>query len=215
MSRRLLMGIDLGGGSVRCALLDAETGACSASALAFHSEAAESTSGLGYEIDTDELWKTVGQASRGALARANASPTEVAGVAVTAMRFASVLLDAAGEVLFAVPNRDARSIGESHRIATEHGEAVLAATGMWPLPIHVAPRLAWLRGARPELFERATTLLSLSDWLNFRLCGARVTDHSQAHRTAYKRCRDSRPPSKIPRRSHRIGSSSCRLPKSH
>jgi sugar (pentulose or hexulose) kinase/threonine dehydrogenase-like Zn-dependent dehydrogenase len=180
MSRRLLMGIDLGGGSVRCALLDAETGACSASALAFHSDAAEGTSGLGYEIDTDELWKTVGQASRGALARANASPTEVAGVAVTAMRFASVLLDAAGEVLFAVPNRDARSIGESHRIATEHGEAVLTATGMWPLPIQAAPRLAWLRSARPELFERATTLLSLSDWLNFRLCGRRITDYSQA-----------------------------------
>ena len=51
---------------------------------------------------------------------------------------------------------------------------------MWPLPIHAAPRLAWLRSARPDLFARAATLLSLSDWLNFRLCGAAVTDYSQA-----------------------------------
>jgi sugar (pentulose or hexulose) kinase/phosphoglycerate dehydrogenase-like enzyme/ribulose-5-phosphate 4-epimerase/fuculose-1-phosphate aldolase/putative sterol carrier protein len=180
MSRRLLMGIDLGGGSVRCALLDAETGACSASALAIHVDAAEGTHGLGYELATDELWTSVGQAARAALARATATPSDVAGIAVTAMRFASVLLDAAGEVLFAVPNRDARSIGESHKIATEHGDAVLAATGMWPLPIHAAPRLAWLRSARPELFARATSLLSLSDWLNFRLCGRRITDYSQA-----------------------------------
>jgi sugar (pentulose or hexulose) kinase/phosphoglycerate dehydrogenase-like enzyme/ribulose-5-phosphate 4-epimerase/fuculose-1-phosphate aldolase/putative sterol carrier protein len=177
MTRRLLMGIDLGGGSVRCVLLDAETGACAASALEFHSDAAD---GLGYDIDTELLWTRVGEASRAVLARANAQAGEVAGVAVTAMRFASVLLDAAGEVLFAVPNRDARSIGESHQIATQHGDAVLAATGMWPLPIHAAPRLAWLRTAQPEVFARATTLLSLSDWLNFRLCGRRITDYSQA-----------------------------------
>src|SRR4029453_10958419 len=38
----------------------------------------------------------------------------------------------------------------------------------------------WLRNARPDLFARAATLLSLSDWLNFRLCGRRITDYSQA-----------------------------------
>src|SRR5262245_58160429 len=177
MSRRLLLGIDLGGGSVRCALLDAETGAVTVSALAVGALPAE---GLGYDLATDELWTRVGEASRAALARANASAEAVAGVAVTAMRFASVVLDAAGEVLLAVPNRDARSIGESHRIGVERGEAVLAASGMWPLPIHAAPRLAWLRSARPDLYSRAATLLSLSDWLNFRLCGRRVTDYSQA-----------------------------------
>jgi sugar (pentulose or hexulose) kinase/phosphoglycerate dehydrogenase-like enzyme/ribulose-5-phosphate 4-epimerase/fuculose-1-phosphate aldolase/putative sterol carrier protein len=180
MSRRLLLGIDLGGGSVRCVVLDADTGACTTSALAFASDPAEGTGGLGYDVDTDALWDSVAAASRAALERAGAAADEVAGVAVTAMRFASVLLDDAGEVLLAVPNRDARSAGESHRIASERGEAVLAATGMWPLPIHAAPRLAWLRGARPDLFARAAVLLSLSDWLNFRLCGSRVTDPSQA-----------------------------------
>ncbi len=179
MSPRFLMGIDLGGGSVRCVLLDAETGALTESALAIGAHSAEG-GGLGWELDTDELWTRAGLASRAVLARANASADAVAGVSVTAMRFATVLLDAAGDVLFAVPNRDARSVGESHRIATERGEAVLAATGMWPLPIHAAPRLAWLRNARPDLFARAATLLSLSDWLNFRLCGRRITDYSQA-----------------------------------
>jgi len=177
---RLLLGIDLGGGSVRCVLLDAETAVVWESALAIGSHPAEAGGGLGYDLATDALWESVGLAARGALARAGAVPEDVAGVAVTAMRFASVLLDAAGEVLFAVPNRDARSIGEAMRIAAERGDAVLAATGMWPLPIHASARLAWLRSARPELFDRAATLLSLSDWLNYRLCGDRITDYSQA-----------------------------------
>jgi sugar (pentulose or hexulose) kinase/phosphoglycerate dehydrogenase-like enzyme/ribulose-5-phosphate 4-epimerase/fuculose-1-phosphate aldolase len=180
MSPRLLMGIDLGGGSVRCVLLDADTGARTEAALAIGSHPAEGTSGLGYDLATDELWTRVGEVSRAALARAGAPGDAVLGVSVTAMRFASVLLDAAGEVLLALPNRDARAIGDTFRIANERGDAVLAATGMWPLPIHAAPRLAWLRNARPESFARADALLSLSDWLNFRLCGRRVTDHSQA-----------------------------------
>jgi autoinducer 2 (AI-2) kinase len=180
MSRRWLMGIDLGGGSVRCVLVDAETGAVCESALAVGAHPAEGAGGLGWDLATDELWTRVGEVSRAALARAGAPADAVAGVSVAAMRFATVLLDAAGEVLFAAPNRDARSVGESLRIAAERGDAVLAATGMWPLPIHAAPRLAWLRSARPDLFARATTLLSLSDWLNFRLCGRRITDPSQA-----------------------------------
>ena len=177
---RLLMGIDLGGGSVRCVLLDVETGARSECALAIGSHSAEGGGGLGWDLDTDELWERTGLAARGALARAGAAAEDVAGVSVTAMRFATVLLDAAGEVLYAVPNRDARSVGESHRIGAERGDAVLAVTGMWPLPIHVSARLAWLRSARPEVFERAAVVLSLSDWLNFRFCARRVTDYSQA-----------------------------------
>src|SRR5262245_12120676 len=110
MSQRLLLGIDLGGGSVRCVLLDAERGSCTASAIASQSDASENTGGLGWDLATDELWARVGEASRAALARAGAGADAVAGIAVTAMRFASVLLDAEGEVLFAVPNRDARSV---------------------------------------------------------------------------------------------------------
>ncbi len=177
---RVLLGIDLGGGSVHCTLLDADTGARFEAALAITSQSAEGTSGLGYEIATDELWARVGETTRAVLACAGATGDAVAGVSVTAMRFTSVVLDAAGEVLFAVPNRDARSVGESMRIAAERGQAVLATSGMWPLPIHAAPRLSWLRSARPDVFGRAVTLLSLSDWLNFRLCGRRITDETQA-----------------------------------
>src|SRR5262249_19224547 len=166
---RLLLGIDLGGGSVRCVLLDAETAVVWESALAIGSHPAEAGGGLGYDLATDALWESVGLAARGALARAGGVPGDVGRGAVRAARARPAAL-----------HGDARSIGEAMRIAAERGDAVLAATGMWPLPIHASARLAWLRSARPELFDRAATLLSLSDWLNYRLCGDRITDYSQA-----------------------------------
>ncbi len=180
MTPHWLMGFDLGGGGVRCVLWDAESGARHETALPWSSQPAEGAGGLGWDLPLDSLWARVGEASRAALARAAVGGDAVAGVSVTAMRFATVLLDAAGGALLAVPNRDARAVGESYRLAAERGEALLASTGMWPLPIHASARLLWLRGAHPDRLERARSLLSLSDWLNFRLCGRQITDYSQA-----------------------------------
>jgi hypothetical protein len=119
MSPRLLLGIDLGGGSVRCLLLDADTGAHTAAAVATGSYPCEATGGLGYELDGDELWTRVGEGvARGARARGVAGDA-VVGVSVTAMRFASVLLDDAGlsAVRGAEPRRarDRRGIPDRQR----------------------------------------------------------------------------------------------------
>jgi sugar (pentulose or hexulose) kinase len=175
-----LLGMDLGGGGVRCLLVDPESGErhCGTRNWAFPS--AEGTFGLGFDLDLPFIWRSIGEACREALAAAGTSGSSVASIAVSALRFGNVILDREGEAIFAVPNRDARGAGEGFQLGANHGEAILADTGLWPMPIHASARLLWLVNQKPDVLEAGVALLSLSDWVNYRLCGVQTTDHSQA-----------------------------------
>lgn len=180
---RYTLGLDFGGGGGRALLLDLETGATHLAARSWAFVSAPDTGGLGVDVDLARSWALLGEASREVLARAGAAPRDVAAVAATAMRLGNVILDASGDALLAVPNRDARAAGPGIMLAIEHGEAIQADMGRWPYPIHTAARLQWWRQNRPGLAERTACVLSLSDWIAFRLCGERASDPSQAAET--------------------------------
>lgn len=183
VDKRWLMGIDIGGGSVRCMLVDASSGVAITASCQWHFARAPGTSGTGYDLDLDEIWKIIAQASRDALQQAQIQGSMVAAVAVSAMRFSTVLLDAAGNSLLAVPNKDARAVGECFGLAEQQGQAILKETGCWPLPIHTSARLLWLQQHQPASFEQVHSVFGLGDWFNQRLCGVRATEASQASST--------------------------------
>lgn len=180
MDRHLLMGIDLGGGGARCVIVDVRDARCRVASRPWSFPAAAHPSGLAFDIDLDLTWRLVGEACREAVALAGAQAEQIAGVAVSAIRCGTVIIDRDGNTIFAVPNRDARASAEVAGIAAECGEALNLETGTWPTALHLPARLRWLERERPGLLDRADCIFSLGDWLNFRLCGARVTDHSQA-----------------------------------
>lgn len=173
------MGLDAGGGGGRCLLLDADSGACSSAFRAWSHPIAPDTGGLGYDLDCDVVEAHLAEAVREALAAADARPDEVVGIAATSMRFAMVVVDAEGRPVYAGPNRDARAAGEGIMLGIEHGEALHALSGHWPVPIMPAPRLQWM-AKQPDLAARAHTFLALSDWVAFRLCGETASDPTQA-----------------------------------
>jgi sugar (pentulose or hexulose) kinase len=180
VARRLLLGLDLGGGGVRSLLLDCDTGARSIATRSWVFPSAPDTFGLGSDLDLDAMWNAIGETCRDSLERCDGRGDEVVGVGVSALRFGNVILDRTGRALFAVPNRDARGAAESFQLGASDGEGVLADTGLWPMPIHASIRCMWLKNQRPEVLEAADCLLSVGDWVNFRLCGTRITDLSQA-----------------------------------
>jgi len=180
MDRPLLMGIDLGGGGARCIVADPQDGRCTVATRPWSFPPSPHPMGLAYDIDLDLTWQLVGEACREAIAMAGASNAEIAGVAVSAIRFGSVIVGKDGSALFAVPNRDARASADAAAIAAECGEALNAETGTWPNGLHLPARLRWLQRERPGLLDKADCIFSLGDWLNFRLCGVRATDPSQA-----------------------------------
>ncbi|RPI10638.1 MAG: hypothetical protein EHM65_07895, partial [Acidobacteriales bacterium] len=180
MKTQYLMAIDVGGGSGRCLLLDPETGAIETSKRNWTHPAAPGTSGLGYSIDTNDILKKLGDASREVLAKAGATPSQIAGIAASGMRNTIVVLDAQGGILLATPNRDARALSEGMVLGAERGKEFHTVTGHWPTPLFLGTRLLWMKNNTPDLFKRASVALSVTDWIAFLLSGKMVSECSQA-----------------------------------
>ena len=113
MTRRLLLDLDLdldldlGGGDVRCLLLDSDTGDHRVATRAWTFPAAPDTFGLGADLELEAIWDAIAETCRDAMNQSGDSADDVAAIGVSALRFGNVILAAAGESLFAVPNRDA------------------------------------------------------------------------------------------------------------
>lgn len=180
METRYLMAIDVGGGSGRCLLLDPDTGATWAAKRGWTHPAAPGTSGLGYAIDTNDVLRKLGEASREALAMAGADAGQIAGIAASGMRNTAVVLDAKNSILLATPNRDARALGEGMVLGMERGQDIHATTGHWPSPLFLGTRLIWMKNNATDLFQRASAALSVTDWIGFVLTGNMVSERSQA-----------------------------------
>jgi autoinducer 2 (AI-2) kinase len=174
------MGLDIGGGSGRCVLADVDRGEVFSAASPW---SYPRSGGLGYDADLAAIWRQLCAASREALGRADAAPDDVVGVAVTSMRFGVVVVDEHGQPLYAGPNRDARAFVESLQMAAEHGDALNARTGHWPMAVMAAPRLSWLAANDADAWQRASAVFALNDAITQRMCGVVATDASQAGET--------------------------------
>lgn len=180
MNQTYFMGIDIGGGAVRCLLVGAEDASCISASRPWSFPPEAHPTGLAFGIDLDLTWDLIGEACRNAVAAAGIAGEQIASVAVSAIRFGTVIIDREGKPIVAAPNRDGRAIVEGAEIAAECGDELNRATGMWPGSQHLPARLRMLQRSSPEVLEQAACIFSLGDWVNFKLCGARATDFSQA-----------------------------------
>jgi autoinducer 2 (AI-2) kinase len=178
VKRRYALGLDFGGGGVRAALLDLEARRVTSAERAFAS-APDPSALAGFQFDPRAAWQALCEAAAAARARAGAAPEEIGAVAAASMRHGSVVLDAAGEVLLAAPNRDARGFAAAKEWFWQ-GEALHQRSGKWPQPIHPAMRLLAFSRQQPDLFARAAAHLAISDWIACCASGERATDPTQA-----------------------------------
>ncbi|HXQ22714.1 MAG TPA: NAD(P)-dependent oxidoreductase [Candidatus Acidoferrales bacterium] len=183
MSPNYLMALDAGGGGGHCLLIDAASGAVTRAFRAWTHPAAPGTGGLGSDLDLDAIWACFSAAAREAMERVGAPPAHVLAVAATSMRHTTIVLDTSGAPLLATPNRDSRAVTEGFQLASEHGNDLYARTGQWPGPISTAARLRWFAMFNPEAWQRAAAVMSLSDWVTYRLCGVMGSEASQAAAT--------------------------------
>jgi sugar (pentulose or hexulose) kinase/phosphoglycerate dehydrogenase-like enzyme/ribulose-5-phosphate 4-epimerase/fuculose-1-phosphate aldolase/putative sterol carrier protein len=180
MSGKYLIGLDVGGGGGRCLLINVETGKVTSVFRPWRFPSAPEIGMFAYSMDLAYVWRILGEATQEALKQTGISPREVAGIAATGMRFASVVLDKKGGILMAAPNRDARAAEQGMRLAVERGEELYQATGHAPGPIFTAARLLWLKETDPDAFRAAHAALSFSDWVGFMLSGQIASDPAQA-----------------------------------
>ena len=129
------------------------------------------------DLDLEAIFACLADATRAALAQVGAD-AEVAGVAVSAVRFGSVVIDRQGRALLAVSNRDSRAAMEAIALAAEAGEELQQRTGHWPVAIGAAAQLRAL--AKHGRLMDARAWIALNDWVAWRLTGELATDLSQA-----------------------------------
>ncbi len=180
MAAKYLMGLDVGGGGGRCLLVNTATGGTVSVFRAWTHPPAPEAGNFAFRLDTDMVWRVLGETSRAALQKAGIAADDVAGVAATSMRHGLVAIDKKGNVLLAAPNKDSRAVEQGMGLAADRAEELYQVTGHTPLPILMAARLMWLRDTRPEDFKSLRAALSISDWVGYLLTGDLASEPAQA-----------------------------------
>jgi autoinducer 2 (AI-2) kinase len=132
------------------------------------------------DFDCAGNWRLLCECIRRSIERAGIRADQIAAVSATSMRQGIACFDGAGEVIFAVPNIDARATAETVALLEGGwGPRIYAIQGDWPSN-HALARMRWLRTARPEAFERLAMMTMLSDWVLHRLSGEYCSEPSVA-----------------------------------
>jgi xylulokinase len=132
------------------------------------------------EEDPDEWWRN----SCAVLAEVTAQidATRIAGLCVTGMLPAIVLLDAAGRVLRpSIQQSDGRCGAEVAGLrATLDEDAFLRRTGNGINQQLVAAKLRWIARHEPAVFAQIATVFGSYDFINWRLTGVRAVEQNWA-----------------------------------
>ncbi len=132
------------------------------------------------EQDADEWWAATGTALRALTAATEADA--IAGIAISNQRETVALLDAAGQPIGpAITWLDSR-VSDSFRDLADSfgGERLHAISGRPVDTIPVVYRLHWLRRHRPELIDRAHSIVDVHGFLSQQLTGTAHASHISA-----------------------------------
>jgi len=172
----VVVAVDVGSTSARAAVFDARGARL---ARADHGSAVWRPHADHAEHSSDEIWRAVCAATRGALAAARVPRERVAGLAFDAT-CSLAAFDAEGQpVTVSTTARDEwnvvmwadhRAIAEAAEI-TATGHRVLASVGGSMSPEMQLPKLLWLKRHLPQAWARYAIALDLTDFLTWRASG--------------------------------------------
>jgi autoinducer-2 kinase len=176
-----ILAIDAGTGSGRCVAFSLRGRPLAAAQERFHYRIfSDPNTPLirGFDLDPKAFWRVLTGCTRAVLRRLPKG-TKVRAVIATSQREGCVFLDAAGRVLYAGPNLDARAATEGlelqERLSLDRLHAI---TGHAPPYIFPVARYLWFRKHHDA--SRVARLLMLNDWITFLLSGEQVAEHSNA-----------------------------------
>jgi xylulokinase len=118
------------------------------------------------------------------VSRAIAGRFEPVAIAVSSMAETAIPIDARGMPVYqAIAWFDSRTTEQAEWWANSFGsEFIFARTGLPILPIFGINKLCWIKQHEPEIFSRIARWLSVSDYINYCLCGVEAAELSLASR---------------------------------
>ena len=163
--------IDAGSSLIRCHLVDSQSRIVYSDSRSWTYLEEPDASEFARAFDHEMCWQSVEEAIRVCVNALPDGSRSISAIAVTSQRQSLVFLDEKGEVIYAGPNMDLRAIFEGFALDSEHGHLISAATGDRPAFMTAPGKLAWFKGHRPEAYTRIAYVLTLADWITFKLTG--------------------------------------------
>ena len=175
----LVLGIDLGTSGCRSAVFDDRLNMlCSA-----RTEYPLSIlGGSRIEQDAGVWWDSVRQTVREATALLGKKSAAIRSIGVSSQGISIVPVGKDGKVLCgAISWLDGRAACETDEIIKRYGARdIFQRTGQRISPIYTLPKLMWIKKNEPRVFEKTERFLMPVDFIQYRLCGNCVTDHTMA-----------------------------------
>ena len=133
----------------------------------------------GFAFDPESMWNTLARCTREAIDQANLAPEEIVAVTSTSLRLGTVFLDRRKQEVYCAPNLDGRGFaGALELLDAVTRETIVSTTGHWPPFLSSAARLITYQ--KEPTAEPVAHVLSLSDWLGYRLTGEITSELSNA-----------------------------------
>ncbi|WP_426451332.1 gluconokinase [Paenibacillus sp. S-38] len=182
MSKRYVIGVDIGTTSTKSVLFTAEGALVASHHIEYplHSPKPEIA-----EQDPDEIFRAVTSTIKYALQKSGIVPADLLCISFSSAMHSVIALDASGQPLTrCITWADNRSAAWTERIRSEmNGHHIYLRTGTPLHPMSPLSKLAWLRHADPDLFAKTHKFVSIKEYVFFRLFGRFVIDHSIASAT--------------------------------
>ena len=172
-----LLGYDIGSSSVKASLVDAQSGACVASAFYPKSEAPIKAVRPGWaEQDPEAWWSYLKAATAEILSQSGADKQDIKAIGISYQMHGLVCVDRDGK-----PLRDSIIWCDSR--AVPYGQKAFAALGGEQCLNHLlnspgnftASKLAWVRDNEPDTFSKIYKVMLPGDYIALRLSGTAAT----------------------------------------
>ena len=197
---KYIMALDAGTTSNRCILFNRSGEMCSVAQKEFTQYFPKP----GWvEHDADEIWSTILEVARQALANVGANASDIASIGITNQRETTVVWDRySGEPVYNAIVWQCRRTAKDINLLVKDGYAdvIKAKTGLVPDAYFSATKIAWIlsnvAGARKKAEEGRLLFGTVDTWLIWKLTGGavHVTDYTNASRTMlfdiHNRCWD-------------------------
>ncbi|NQD70620.1 sugar kinase [Sphingobacterium shayense] len=170
--------VDIGTGNARVALAT-PTG----DILAIKRENVHYITDTNYEesiyFEPRTLWEQILRLSTAALAEAGA--VNIKAIIATSQREGIVTIDKQGNDQLGMPNIDHR--GRNWEAELSNKDFVYKLSGRYPTSLFSAFKLIGLSKIYPDRFEQVASVMSISDWIQYKFSGITNYEHSQASET--------------------------------
>lgn len=180
MSKRLLLGIDIGTSGCKIAAFDLEGQVlCSYTGpyRIFHPNAGSA------EHDANEWWERVCNGVKGLIHQGLLDPREVIAVGVDGLSWVCLPVDRNGRPLRrAMIWLDRRAEEEAQWMKECVGEEKLVSLDGNPVdPAYIVPKMLWVKKHEPDVYRNAYKFVQSNSFIVYKLTGVYSQDYSQAY----------------------------------